>query len=211
MKDKQSGAGAKKKQLVLRLLIILLLSLFLGVTVYLINAKRVMKNLMPMPFGVGSAVVLSGSMEPTLSVNDLVVVRAAEHYSKDDIVVFQSGPELVIHRVVSVENDQLITRGDANDTEDPPISPELVKGRLILVIPYVGLLIRGLQTLPGILIVLALAVFMLRLSWQKEKDASSREQDAIKAEIRLLRDQLAREQADKQAPGEGTENTKENR
>ena len=211
MKDKQSGAGAKKKQLVLRLLIILLLSLFLGVTVYMINAKRVMKNLMPMPFGVGSAVVLSGSMEPTLSVNDLVVVRAAEHYSKDDIVVFQSGPELVIHRVVSVENDQLITRGDANDTEDPPISTELVKGRLILVIPYVGLLIRGLQTLPGILIVLALAVFMLRLSWQKEKDASSREQDAIKAEIRLLRDQLAREQGDKQAPGEGTEHTKENR
>lgn len=211
MKDKQSGAGAKKKQLVLRLLIILLLSLFLGVTVYMLNAKRVMKNLMPMPFGVGSAVVLSGSMEPTLSVNDLVVVRAAEHYSKDDIVVFQSGPELVIHRVVSVENGKLVTRGDANDTEDPPISTELVKGRLILVIPYVGLLIRGLQTLPGILIVLALAVFMLRLSWQKEKDASSREQDAIKAEIRLLRDQLAREQADKQAPGEGTERTKENR
>ena len=209
MKDKRSSGGAKKKQLVLRLLIILLLSFFIGVTVYMINAKRVMKNLMSMPFGVGSAVVLSGSMEPTLSVNDLVVVRAAEQYSKDDIVVFQSGAELVIHRVVSVENGQLVTRGDANNTEDPPISPELVKGRLILAIPYVGLLIRGLQTLPGILIVLALAILMLRLSWQKETDASSREQESIKAEIRLLRDQLAREQADKQASVEETDSTNE--
>lgn len=190
MKDKRKIGSVKKRQFVLRLLIILLLSVFLGITVYMVNARRVMKNLLPMPFGVGAAVVLSGSMEPTLSVNDLVFVRRAEAYQIDDIVVYQSSHDLVIHRVVALGEGSLTTRGDANNTEDPAVPLESIKGKLVLAIPFAGLLIRGLQTLPGILIVLAAAILLMRLSWHKEKDAAAKEQEDIKAEIRLLRDQL---------------------
>ena len=45
----------------------------MGINVYLWNASSLAGNAMPMPFGFGMAVVLSGSMEPVLSVNDLLL------------------------------------------------------------------------------------------------------------------------------------------
>ena len=63
---------SKLKKLLPRLLCYLLISLVLGGTAYSWNARRLAGNAMPMPFGVGLSVVLSGSMEPTLSVNDLI-------------------------------------------------------------------------------------------------------------------------------------------
>lgn len=197
MNDKKETASLKRRQFILRIFVIVLISFFLGLTVYTINAKRVLHNLLPMPFGVGTAVVLSGSMEPTLSVNDLVFVEAAPDYQTGDIVVYQSSQELIIHRIVAVDGEAFITRGDANNTEDPPIEASVIKGKLVFVIPFIGLLIRGLQTLPGILIVLVIAFLLLRMSWRKEKDASRQEQDTIKDEIRRLKSQL--EQNDKPA------------
>ena len=69
---KQSGKyerpRAKKKagRLALRIVVIVLVSLILGGSVYTVNARRVLNNQMPMPFGLGSAVVLSDSMSPVL-------------------------------------------------------------------------------------------------------------------------------------------------
>ena len=55
--------------------------------------------------GLAPYVVLSGSMEPTLSVDDLVIVRAAEDYAVGDVVVYQSGHSLVIHRIVAMSSE----------------------------------------------------------------------------------------------------------
>ena len=199
--------GSRKGQLLLRILVIVFVSLFLGITVYTINAKRVMRNLLPMPFGVGAAVVLSGSMEPTLSVNDFVLVKACEDYAVDDVVVYQSDRELVIHRIVGIDGSSLVTKGDANNIEDDPIDVSSVKGKLVLTIPWIGLLIRGLQTLPGILIVLTLAVFLTRLSWQKEKDAKRKEQERIKEEIRRLRTEIESQAAENGSNGLNSDNS----
>ena len=189
MKDKKTGSS-KRKQFILRMVVIVFISVFLGVSVYTINAKRVLKNQLPMPFGVGVAVVLSGSMEPTLSVDDVIFVRAADSYQVDDIIVFQENQELVIHRIISVDGTSYTTQGDANNTPDPPVELPRVKGRLVMCIPFAGVLVRGLQSLPGIILVLVLAVLLMRLSWRKEKDASRKEQDAIKDEIRRLKGEL---------------------
>lgn len=199
MKNKKQAAKQGKLQFILRLILIVLLSLFLGGSVYSINAKRVMNNLLPMPFGVGSAVVLSGSMEPELSVNDLVFVRAAEDYEIGDVVVYQSNGELVIHRIIAASGTSFTTQGDSNDTPDPAIERSAVKGKLALAIPFLGLLVRGMQTLPGILAVVFLAVLLMRLSWRRERDASDAELEAIKAEIRRLKSLNQEETAQNEA------------
>ena len=48
-----------------RILMIVVISLVIGLSIYSWNARRVVGNSLPMPFGIGSSVVLSGSMEPT--------------------------------------------------------------------------------------------------------------------------------------------------
>ena len=188
MKERESeskkGRGGR---IVFRLLMILLISVFLGAAVYSVNARRVLHNAMPMPFGVGLSVVLSGSMEPTLSVNDLVVVRAADSYQTDDIIVYQSGSDLIIHRIVRIDGDAYITQGDANNTADEPIGLSAIKGKSVLVIPGVGLAVRLLQTTLGKLVVIVLAAVLLSRSRRKERAEGDAELDRIKDEIRRLK------------------------
>ena len=175
-------------RLIYRIVLIVLLSVFLGGSVYSLNARRVMRNALPMPFGVGASVVLSGSMEPTLSVNDLVIVRAAESYAEGDVVVYQSGSSLVIHRIVRVEDEYVVTRGDANNTEDDPVSLSAVKGRMAFAIPFLGLPVRLLQSTLGSFLVIVLIAALVSLSWRKERAEDDKKLDDIKEEIRRLKE-----------------------
>ncbi len=175
-------------RLIYRIVLIVLLSVFLGGSVYSLNARRVMRNALPMPFGVGASVVLSGSMEPTLSVNDLVIVRAAESYAEGDVVVYQSGSSLVIHRIVRVEDEYVVTKGDANNTEDDPVSLSAVKGRLAFAIPFLGLPVRLLQSTLGSVLVIVLIAALVSLSWRKERAEDDKKLDDIKEEIRRLKE-----------------------
>lgn len=140
-----------------------------------------------MPFGIGSAVVLSGSMEPDISVGDLLVVSKRESYEVGDVVVYQSGKIAVTHRIVSISENEVITRGDANNTEDEPITLEQIKGEVVLAIPYVGYVVNVIKTPIGTICVLALAIFMLERSFSAEKKQKEKELDAIRAEIDKLK------------------------
>jgi signal peptidase len=187
MKTEKKTETSKRGRIAFRVLMIALISIFFGGAVYSINARRIVGNAMPMPFGVGLSVILSGSMEPTLSVNDLVVVKAADSYTVDDIVVYQSGSTLVIHRIVDIQGDVYITKGDANNTADEPIGLAVIKGKEVFSVPFVGLIVRLLQTTLGKLVVIALAAFLLARSWRKERTEGDEELDRIKKEIRRLK------------------------
>ena len=182
--DQKKG---KTGRLIYRIVLIVLLSVFLGSTVYTLNARRVMHNELPMPFGVGASVVLSGSMEPTLSVNDLVYIRAVDDYAVGDVVVYQSGRSLVIHRIVRIEEEYAVTQGDANNTEDDPVALTAIKGRMVFAIPFVGILVRFLQSVPGAVLVIALIALLMTLSRRRERTEDNKKIDEIKEEIRRLK------------------------
>ena len=60
---------------------------------------------MPMPFGFGISAVLSGSMEPEYSTDDLVIVRSTDVYQIGAVVVYQDGSTLIMHRIIAVDDD----------------------------------------------------------------------------------------------------------
>ena len=181
----------KKKHKVLpliyRIILIVIASLTVGMSFFSWNAKRVVGNQLPMPLGFGISVVLSGSMEPTLKVNDLVFVTESDDYQVDDIVVYQNGSELIIHRIIGIYEDQVITKGDANPVDDNPITMEMIKGKYSFRIPYLGLVFRFVKTLPGTLLILAAVVYLMYRSRKKERKSGEEELDKIAQEIRLLR------------------------
>ncbi len=173
-----------------RRLLLVAAGLLFGVNVYYWNAGILGGNALPMPFGIGSAVVMSGSMEPTLSVNDLVYIREADEYAVGDVVVYQSGNDLIIHEIVDITGDLITTKGEANNTADEPISRIYIKGRMVLAIPYVGAAVQFVKSLPGTILLLGAAILLIELSWNREKTGKEKEMDAIKAEIRLLQKEL---------------------
>ena len=179
----------KKWAGILRRVIVAVFAILAGFGGYLFNAQKLAGNAMPMPFGVGAAIVLSGSMEPTLSVNDLVIVKEQDSYQVDDIVVYQERNHMVIHRVISVADEVLQTQGDANNVADEPISLTCVKGKMIAQVPSVGVVIQLLKAPIGFLTLFAIALYLMELSFRKEKQEDDDELERIKAEIRRLREE----------------------
>lgn len=172
---------------VVRTALIVIAACIIGVNVYSMNASRLAGNSVPMPFGVGAAVVLSGSMEPELSTGDLLIIAERESYNVGDVVVYQDGRTAVTHRIVSISGNEVITRGDANNTEDEPITLEQIKGEVVLAIPCMGFVVNAIKTPIGTICILALAIFMLERSFSAEKQQKEKEIEAIRAEIEKLK------------------------
>ena len=98
--------------------------------------------------------ILSGSMEPELSIGDLVIVKAipAEELQNGDIVTYyptDNEGTTVTHRVVStmLKDGQVVveTKGDAVDQSDPLIYGESVIGVVVFHIPLLGSAIAWVQ------------------------------------------------------------------
>lgn len=178
---------AKNKKQIFRSLLLAFAAVVLGVNIYLWNAKSLMGNSLPMPFGYGTAVVLSGSMEPTIKIDDLILVAAQKEYQVDDIVVFQSGNMLVVHRIVEAEPDTFITRGDANNASDAPVRKEMVKGKVVGCIPGAGRITRMLKSPAATITLVAGSLLLSELSLRREKKKDEDELEKIKAEIRRLK------------------------
>ena len=184
---KQSGNLINRLKASFRWLLIILCGLILGVNVYLANASRLLGNQLPMPFGYGAAVVLSGSMEPEFSEGDLIVVTQADTYKVNDIVVFQDGKSLVVHRIISIDGETITTQGDANQTADEPIMVSAVKGKVLFWIPYLGKVVGFLKTPVGTICVIAAAIALIEIPHRNEKKKDDEEKQRIIEEIERLK------------------------
>lgn len=183
------------KAYVLRIILFVLISLVIGFSVYSWNAKSLTGNVLPMPFGVGVAVVMSGSMEPALSVDDVIFVTEADEYNVGDFVVYQDGYSLVVHELIEkLDDGMVITKGMANNVEDDPISIDSIRGKVRFSIPAVGLIVTALKSTVATVIILGVAVYLVILSYKKERQSESEKLDAIREEIQRLKEQSSNNQ-----------------
>ncbi len=82
--------------------------------------------------------ILSNSMNPTFSKGDVVIYKEKENILPGDIIVFKYNNQIIVHRVVSI-NEYYITKGDANNTIDYiKIKKEDIKGVYQFHIKYLG-------------------------------------------------------------------------
>lgn len=169
------------RAMVLRGVLFLVISVVAGTAVFRWNSQALVGDSLPMPFGFGFAVVLSGSMEPEFSEGDLLLVVKQEEYRENEVVVFQDGRSLVSHRIISVNDGEFITQGTANNSPDPPIVKEQIKGKVLLPIPYLGVLVDVIKSPLGTVCILVMAFLLLRLSSRAERkrEAQAEEEAAI--------------------------------
>lgn len=106
--------------------------------------------------------VLTGSMSPTIKSDSLIVVKKINdiEVKKGDIITFKSRTtnNLTTHRVMEIINDKKTkfqTKGDANYALDPMfVDGDLLVGKVIAHIPYVGKLMRIISNYRIIIMVL---------------------------------------------------------
>ncbi len=178
-----------QKYISFRRLALGLAGFLLGISIYNWNTRN-LGDQMPMPFGVGASVVLSGSMEPALQVDDLVVIRETDTVQVGDIIVYQSRHSLVIHRVMEISGDAIVTRGDANNAPDEAITMSQVKGVMVASIPGIGAAVRLVKQPAVVTGILIAAVLLTELSFRKDKQKDREELEDIEDEIRKLMNEL---------------------
>ncbi len=117
------------------------------------------------PFGIRVAVILSGSMEPELKINDFVIVRKAKNVKVGDIVTYRKNNKTdeTIHRIVEIDGDTVITKGDANNSVDPVVRKNEITGIYIGKIKYLGNLLAFFRSPFGFSISITILVLILLL------------------------------------------------
>lgn len=144
----------------------------LSTLVLLVLAAVAAVILVPMIMGYKEMAVLSGSMEPTIPVGSIVYVKPLDDATllePGDICTYTlvDGETMVTHRVVSIdpESQTLITKGDANDTEDGAISFGQVFGETQFHLPYLGYIAINAKTPTGILVICGVLVVVILLNF----------------------------------------------
>lgn len=139
----------------------------------------------PRVFGITPMAVLSGSMEPTFHVGSLVFVKNAElsEVAVGDPITFKmaDGETLVTHRAIEVTDEGIKTQGDANESEDGGLvnQSNFVGKAFEFSIPFMGYLAVYMNTKSGIIILVAIVIASLLLSYLPdlfEKKSESEEE-----------------------------------
>ena len=116
----------KKKKKIIAVIVYILLTPIMVYNIALIISSIVKPNKTPSFLGIKTYVIISGSMEPNISVGDIVIARNIKNEERElkigDIISFRSGHSVITHRIVNIEKDnngvlRIRTKGDSNNTE----------------------------------------------------------------------------------------------
>jgi signal peptidase len=147
----------------------------LGTVVLVMFLALALAGLLAPTFGWRLDVVQSGSMEPAIGVGALVVTapERPENVKAGDVISFWGeGRALICHRVVEVDDQAFITKGDANVDNDPSAVPfNDLEGRVAFSVPLLGYVIEFLKSPFGWALIILLAVLVIVVGSGKKESA----------------------------------------
>ena len=143
--------------LVLGILVCLLI-IILGIQTY---NKLIVHDETAGILGYNYKTVLTGSMEPAIPVGSIVITKEQSSYEIEDIISFQEKGSVITHRIISIDRERYITKGDANNVADTEkVQQKQILGKVILTIPLLGYLVMWLMSPVGII-----SLFMIIGIW----------------------------------------------
>jgi signal peptidase I len=152
------------------------LSLLLAVSVGL--------AVIPMFLGMRPFVIMSGSMEPTISTGSVAITRPvpSEGLQVGDVIAFNPHPDSVlptIHRIIRVEERQgtryYTTRGDANTGDDTEMALPPTGLQVMGAIPWIGYAVFYAAQPAGTVLLVFIPLVLLAVLWIKDRVIGTRQ------------------------------------
>ena len=112
--------------------------------------------------------VITGSMEDTIQIKDIVIVKLTQDVEVNDIITYKSGEDFVTHRVIKIEDNKITTKGDANNSEDNPITKDEVVGKVVFIISNVAVWMNVFRT-PEVLLAIIFTIIMIKILFFRKK------------------------------------------
>lgn len=134
--------------------------------VYNIISLKVLNNDYVNVFGYTFFQVVSGSMSGSIEIGDAVIVDITDEYAIGDVVTYKKDNDYITHRVVYTDKDYIITKGDANNSNDKMVKKSDVLGKVVKVIPNVATIKNFILTPKVIAMVIGILLsFSLLISY----------------------------------------------
>lgn len=149
---------------IFKIFFVLIFILLILLNLVLLFSKFVLKKEYPDILGYSYFEVLTGSMRNEINISDIVIVKSQANYQVGDIITYKSKNYVVTHRVVKVEENILVTKGDANNISDEPIYKNQVIGKVVHKIEKAGIYIKVFTDIKVIIlmfIIIMLIVFII--------------------------------------------------
>ncbi|RLG74764.1 MAG: signal peptidase I [Thermoprotei archaeon] len=97
--------------------------------------------------GLRPLTIVSGSMQPTLNVGDIVFIAKTpiSELSEGDIIAYLGEQGVIVHRIHEIIKHEsknfILTKGDANKEPDAvPVDEKSIIGKVVLTVPKIGML-----------------------------------------------------------------------
>ncbi len=138
--------------------------------------------------------IISESMEPTLNVNDVVIVKKTNiaNLQKGDIITFNQDGRIISHRIKKIIKDDnylIVTQGDNNEVEDKDVvKEEQIYGKVIFKIGKIGKIISYIQNMRIFINIIIFIVIIYILMNLRDNQKNERKIKRKKYEIKKIRD-----------------------
>lgn len=182
MPDEKNTKFEFIKSLIIKILYIVIVPVIIY-DLFLIIQTIINPDVTPNIFGVKTFSIISGSMTPTININDIILVKDYDmtKLETNDIITFRMDDETITHRIIAIQRigQEIVytTKGDNNDVSDiEKVKYDQVEGKYIGRIPNVGKILSFLKNkkvFGAIIIILIICYF-----WEKrgvEKKIERRE------------------------------------
>ena len=145
---------------IIAIIVAVILILILSFNIFNFISIKVLGNELPTINGYAVLEVISGSMEPKISIGDIVIIDTkVNDYKVKDIVTFKDiNGSFVTHRIIEIKDDEIITQGDANNTVDDSITKEQLVGRYVYKIDGLGALMKSFRNPLTLVMILIIGV-----------------------------------------------------
>lgn len=121
-------------------------------------------------WGYSMYIVMSGSMEPTINVDDLVIIKTVsiDDVKENDIITYKDNGSYITHRVVGISNEdgliKLTMQGDNNNVIDKvKVTSDTLQGKYLTHISNGGTILEFIHSPVGttILVSIPVALFLI--------------------------------------------------
>jgi len=151
-------------------LIYVLLAIIVMILIYNIIQVSILNKPYMNIFGYSFFQVKTGSMSGTMEIGDIIVVKLTKDVKENDIVTYQQDNILITHRIIERQEEDIITKGDANNKEDDPIKSDDIIGKVEYTLKNVEIWKKVFKT-PEVytLIIITLILFGITISIKDKK------------------------------------------
>lgn len=121
-------------------------------------------------FGYSVFSTATASMSPTMEIGDIVVVKIGENTKEKDIITYKKDNAFITHRIIQIDGESIIAKGDNNNTQDEAITQDDIVGKVVFIINNVEVWKKVFSDTSVIIPVVLTVILCIILISYKEKN-----------------------------------------